>query len=97
MGLDARNPVFGVSDKGRLKPVSSAREISKKIENLLVTSLDMILSNKYNKVAAWMGRLVCAFVGCLCHAFLAARPICCVYSKVLFGYDDSFEHPTHMY
>ena len=29
MGLDARKPVFGVSDKGRLKPVSSATETSK--------------------------------------------------------------------
>ena len=35
MGLDATNPVFGVSDKARLKPVSSA-----------TASLDMILSKK---------------------------------------------------
>ena len=28
MGLNARKPVFGVSDKGGLKPVSSAMEIS---------------------------------------------------------------------
>ena len=46
MGLDATNPVFEVSDKARLKPVSSATETSKKIENMLVASLDMILSNK---------------------------------------------------
>ena len=31
MGLDVRNPVFGVSDKPRLKPVSLATETSKKI------------------------------------------------------------------
>ena len=28
LDLDATNPVFGVSDKARLKPVSSATEIS---------------------------------------------------------------------
>ena len=39
MGLDETKPVFGVSDKGRLKLVW-------KIENFLVSSLDMILSNK---------------------------------------------------
>ena len=42
----ARKPVFWVSDKVRLKPVSSATETSEKIENLLVACLDMILSNK---------------------------------------------------
>ena len=42
MGLDARKPVFGVSDK----PVSSATESSKKIEISLVASLDMMLTNK---------------------------------------------------
>ena len=46
MGFDATKPVFGVSDKGRLKPVSSATETSQKIEILLVESLDMILSDK---------------------------------------------------
>ena len=46
MGLDTRKPVFRVSDKVRLKPVSSATETSDKIENLLVPILDMILSNK---------------------------------------------------
>ena len=45
MGLAATKPVFGVSDKGRLKPVSSATETSYKIGILLVASLDMILSN----------------------------------------------------
>ena len=38
MGLDEIKPVFGFSDKARLKPVSSATETSKKIEFFLVTS-----------------------------------------------------------
>ena len=46
MGFVMRKPVLGVSDKARLKPVSSATETSKKIENLLDASLDMILSSK---------------------------------------------------
>ena len=46
MGFVARKPVFGVSDKARGKPVSSATETSKKIENLLDASLDTILSSK---------------------------------------------------
>ena len=46
MGLKATKPVFGVSDKARLKPVSSATETSYKLENLLVASLDMIHSHK---------------------------------------------------
>ena len=44
MGLEATEHVFGVSDKARFKPVSSATETSKKIEIYLVASLDMILS-----------------------------------------------------
>ena len=46
LGLDVRKPVFEVSDKPRFKPVSSATENSKKIEILLVASLDMILCKK---------------------------------------------------
>ena len=46
MGHDVTKPVFRVSDKARLKPVSSVTETSKKIENSLVASLDMILSKK---------------------------------------------------
>ena len=46
MGFVMRKPVLGVSDKARLKPVSSITETSKKIENLLDASLDMILSSK---------------------------------------------------
>ena len=44
MGPGSTKPVFGISDKARLKPVSSATEISYEIS--LVASLDMILSNK---------------------------------------------------
>ena len=44
MGLVATKPVFGVSDRARLKPVPSATETSKKIEKLLVVSLNMVLS-----------------------------------------------------
>ena len=46
MGHVARKPVFGVSDKVRFKPVSSATETSCKIDILLVARLDMILSKK---------------------------------------------------
>ena len=43
MGLDATKSVIGVSEKARLKPVSSATETSKKVEFSLVASLDMVL------------------------------------------------------
>ena len=46
MGLDARKPVFGVSDKARPETVSSAIETSKKTEISLVASLDVILFEK---------------------------------------------------
>ena len=46
MGLIVRKPVFGVSDKVRFKPVSSATEISWKIEFLREASLNIILSKK---------------------------------------------------
>ena len=44
MGLVTRKPVFGASDKARLKPVSSATETSYmyKLEISLVESLDII-------------------------------------------------------
>ena len=44
MGLVATKHVFGVSDKARLKPVSSATETSYKTEILLAASLNMVLS-----------------------------------------------------
>ena len=46
MGLDATKPFFGVTDKSRFKPVSSATGTSQKIEISLVSSLDMILSKR---------------------------------------------------
>ena len=46
MGLNARKPVFGVSDQVMLKQACSATETSYKIEILRLASLDMILSNK---------------------------------------------------
>ena len=58
-------PVFGVSDKMRLKPNSSATETSVILKNLLVARLDMVLSKANNKGAdqtAGMRRLVCVFV-----------------------------------
>ena len=45
MGLVTRKPVFGVSDKVRFKPASWTTETSKKIENALEASLDMMVSN----------------------------------------------------
>ena len=51
MGRHARKPVFGVSEKARLKPVFSATETSKKIEISLVASLAMVLSKKRIKKA----------------------------------------------
>ena len=48
MGRDARKPVFRVSDKARLKAVSSATETSQETEIWLVASLDMILFKKAN-------------------------------------------------
>ena len=46
MGRVVTKPVFGVPDKARLKPVSSATETSWKIEISPVASLHMILSIK---------------------------------------------------
>ena len=70
-------PVFRVSDKARLKPVSSATETSKKIEILFVASLDMIISNKrITKAQIRLCRVVCTFV-VRKHpkaGFLASRP-----------------------
>ena len=43
MGLVVTKPVFGVSEKARLKPVSSATETNLKIEISLVASLDIVL------------------------------------------------------
>ena len=81
MGLVARNPVFGVSNKAILKPVSSAIETSWKIEifacSKIISGTFQKANNKSADQTARMRRLVCAFVvrkppktG-----FLATRPI----------------------
>ena len=59
MGRDATKPVFGASNKARLKLVSSATETSLKIEISPVASPDMILSKKRNTKALIILR-VCA-------------------------------------
>ena len=46
MGFEVRKPVFGVSEKARLKPNFSDTETSWKIEISLVEILDMILLDK---------------------------------------------------
>ena len=46
MALSAKKPVFGVSNKVGLKPVSSTTTIPWNIEILLEARLDMILSKK---------------------------------------------------
>ena len=42
LGLDTTKPVFRVSDKARLKPVSSTTETGWKIEISPVASLDIL-------------------------------------------------------
>ena len=46
MGHNRRKSVSRVSEKVRFKPACTATRTSSKIENLLVTSLDIILPNK---------------------------------------------------
>ena len=80
-GPQCTKPVFGVSYKARLKPVSSATETSLKIEILLVASLYIKLSKKRITSAdqsAPMCRLVCALaVGKpRRHVLFTLRPIC---------------------
>ena len=65
MGCDVRKPVFGVSDKVRLKPAHSATETSQKFVILLPASLDMIFSNKrITKVLIGLHKLVFVFDVC---------------------------------
>ena len=61
MGLIATQPVFGVSDKVRFKPICSATEASKMIKISFVVRLDIILFKGADQ-SVWMSRLVCAFV-----------------------------------
>ena len=69
MGHDETKPVFGVFDKSRIKPVSSAKDTSYKIEILHVASIYMILSKKriltkglisLRECAGWSGHLLFA-------------------------------------
>ena len=46
MSRDTRKPVFGIFNKVRFKPVSSATKTTFHIEILIEPSLDMILYNK---------------------------------------------------
>ena len=48
MGHDTRKPLFGVSDKVRLKPVSLATETSQKVETSPAASLDIALYKHAN-------------------------------------------------
>ena len=59
MGLDATKTVFGVFEKARLKPVSSATQTIKNFEISLVASIDMILSKK-GRTKALIRLCVCA-------------------------------------
>ena len=59
VGLNVTKPVFHVSDKARLKPVSLALETSQKIEISPVASVDILSNRGITKVPI---RLVCAFV-----------------------------------
>ena len=78
MGHDARKPVFGVSDKVRLKLVSSATETSK-----LRYGTSQKANNKRADQTARMRRLVCAFVVRRPRktGFLGSRPITYVDGK----------------
>ena len=61
MGFEATNSVFWVSDKARLKPVSSATETSKKTEISLVEAFQKANSKGADQ-SGRMHRLVCTFV-----------------------------------
>ena len=80
MDCDARKPVSRVSDKTRLKPVSSPTETSSRIKISLVVSLDKILSKmlitkaliSLRECAGWSAPLLFANPE---EGFLATRPI----------------------
>ena len=79
MGLNVTKPVFGVSDKMRLKPVSSATETNKKIEFSVVANLDMIMILSKTQItkglislcrcAGWSGRSALLLFTNLKHRF----------------------------
>ena len=66
MDLVARKPVFGVSDKVRMKPFSAAAETSQKLEICLIASFRYDIfrraNNKRANQTARIRRLVCAGV-----------------------------------
>ena len=79
-GLVATKTVFGVSDKARLKPVSSATETSQNVEISPVASQDMILFNKRITMALIRLR-VCAGWSAL---VLFANPRRQVFSRLFY-------------
>ena len=74
LGLNMTKPVFGVSDKGRLKQVTSATETSNKIEILFVASFNILSKNKSADQSAQAGRHLCC-LRTLNTGFLASRHI----------------------
>ena len=52
MGLDATKPVFGVSEKARHKPLSSATQTSQKIEISTVSSFLQSPEDRFSRVEA---------------------------------------------
>ena len=73
MGFDASKPVFTLSDKVKLKQVSSATDARETIEILLVSSLDMILS--INEITKALIRL---------YGWQAGLHLCC--SQTLYDF-----------
>ena len=66
MGLNTTKPVFRVSDKERLKPVSSATETGKKIKKIVFSKIRydtfQLVKNKGVDQTAHLRRLVSAIV-----------------------------------
>ena len=66
MGFDGTKPVFGLSDKARLKPISSGIETSYKTKISTCSkfryNIFQLKNNKGSDQTAWMRWLVCAFV-----------------------------------
>ena len=66
MDLVARKPVFGISDRVRMKPFSSATETSQKLEISPIASFRYATfrraNNKHANQTARICRLVCACV-----------------------------------
>ena len=93
MGLVATKPVFGVSDKVRFKPAcSQLQRLARKIEILLVASLDMILSKKQitkalfrlRGCAGWSAPVL--FANPQRQVFLRRGPICSHIVAHVYGF-----------